>query len=507
MSLFFSLATAAVTAATAAAPAAAPLVGTAPSRPAAAAQPASKSERGPVPPPPPNLFERALSEHEAGASDDAARDFYWFLRSNPETATNYGWAEHFLGVDLASLGFSQAAVDYLVQVSKERPTPEILGPSLNALEKLVRDGPVDRDLVFGELLYGTDFGVVPASARDFVEFHRGLLDYESGRPRWGARHFARLDPKGRYASRAQLAQAIEQLGRGVASDEVVDRFLALARDPKAPKDVRNDAKLDLARLHYERKEYEKAIAAYDSVDLPELDPGRGEIYLERAWALHRLAHDDEAFGYLTALEAPSFKGLFLPDKYLVRSLIYDARCHFLAAKRAAREFQRRYRPALTVIRERSSLEDDPKLLAAASQQRAVKDAQALLDRVRSEKDRIDRYASRFSKPGLTAHLRELYQLAEDEALRRRRLALDAALQGAADAILRADENLRLQDYQVGLEMYRRVKAGQGAPPKLVSPTIVASEVVEPFHGEFWNDELRSYRLFLSDRCPQEEGDL
>ncbi len=497
--LSLCLLAAASPAAQTAAPAVAPKPAAAPLASAPASVPA------PPPAPPPKLFERALAEHEAGSADQAARDFYWFLRTSPETATNYGWAEYFLGADLAAIGFSQAAVDYLVLVSKERPTPEILGPALTALEKLALAGPVDRDLVFVELVYGTDFGIVPREARDFVEFHRGVVDYEQGRARWGERHFAELEPKGRYAAQARLVEAIEALRSAGATDEVVARFAVLAKDAKAPLEVRNEASLDLARLRYERKELPAAIAAYDSVRLPKLDPGRGEIYLERAWALHRLGRDDEAFGYLTALDAPSFRGLFLPDEYLVRSLVYDARCHFLAAKRSAREFQRRYRSALTVITERGDLSQDRKLLAAAEEQPSVREAEELLRRVRDEKALVDRFASRFATPGLTGRLREIYRLAEENALRREHLALEAALEGAADAVLRADENLRLQDYQVGLQMYRRFKRGDAAPTPLVTPAIAASQVIEPFHGEFWNDELRSYRLFLSDRCLGEEG--
>jgi len=53
-------------------------------------------------------------------------------------------------------------------------------------------------------------------------------------------------------------------------------FDRLAQDAKAPLPVRNDARLDAARLEYEQKEFEKALLDYDSVELPLLDPGRGE---------------------------------------------------------------------------------------------------------------------------------------------------------------------------------------------------------------------------------------
>ncbi|HUB09155.1 MAG TPA: hypothetical protein VMB50_19270 [Myxococcales bacterium] len=483
------------------APAAAPKAA---ASPAPAAAPAAPTER--VPPAPPNAFELGLAAHDRGSWADAARYFYWYIRTSPQTALNYGWAQYFLGEDLVSLGFTQAGIDYLVTVAKDRPTPDVLEPALKALEAVTEKVPYDHGLVVDELLYGTDFGLVPPSVADYVEYYRGLVDYQQGRERWGDRHFDRLKPDSKYAERARQIRAIYALQRKGLDDAVLDAFQALAKNKKTAKDIRNDAKMNLARLYYEKKDYDKALKFYDAVDLPPLDPGRGEIYLERAWVLHRMGQDDRAFGFLTALDAPSFRNLFLPEKYLLRSLIYNRRCHFLSAKRSARQFQRRFRAALALIKDRGSLEQDPRILEAAREDHAEGEAEAYLAQVRREKGDIDRYASLFSTPGLTARLREIYQLSEDEALRRKVLALDHALTKAADAILRADENLRLQDYEVALDMFRRNRAGEGGRVKVVEEPLARTDTVFPFEHEYWNDELRNYRLFLKNRCPEVEGE-
>ncbi|MHB8417150.1 MAG: tetratricopeptide repeat protein [Myxococcales bacterium] len=471
------------------------------SPPAAPPAPAEK-----VPPAPPNAFELGLAAHDRGDWADAARYFFWYVRTSPQTALNYGWAQYFLGKDLVALGFTQAGIDYLVTVAKDRPTPAVLAPALSALEAVTERVPFDHDLVVNELLYGTDFGIVPAEVADFVEYYRGLVDYQQGRERWGDRHFDRLKPDGAYARRALQVKTIYRLERKGLDDGVVAAFAGLAKDPGVPKEIKNDAKLNLARLYYERKEYPKALGAYDAVDLPPLDPGRGEIYLERAWVLHRMGQDDRAFGFLTALDAPSFRNLFLPEKYLLRSLIYNRRCHFLSAKRSARQFQRRFRAALQLIKDRGDLVQDPRILEAAKEDHAEAEAEAYLARVREEKGDIDRYASLFATPGLTARLREIYQLSEDEALRRKVLALDHALTGAADAILRAEENLRLQDYEVALDMFRRNRAGEAGRTRVVTEKLARTDTVFPFEREYWNDELRNYRLFLKNRCPEVEGE-
>ena len=70
----------------------------------------------------------------------------------------------------------------------------------------------------------------------------------------------------------------------------------------------------MARLRYERKDYEGALEAYDMVKLPELDPGRATLYLEEAWTRYKLGELRATIGILTTLDAPSFRDEFLPGQ-------------------------------------------------------------------------------------------------------------------------------------------------------------------------------------------------
>jgi len=499
-------------AAWAAAPApAAPAQGSPPAKPAAPAPappaaPAAKKEK-PIPPAPPDTFDRALTAHYRGDAVEAARDFYWVLATSPQTADNYPWAQYFLALDLENLGFTQAAIAYQVTVAKDRIKPEILPLALKALERMVSKVPFDEDLVIRELLYGTDFGKVPDESNDFVEFYRGFVDYTDGRIRWGDEHFAKVTAGSLYDYRARELKAVHRLHAKDDLPGALEEFDQLAQDAKAPLPVRNDARLDAARLEYERKEFQKALLDYDSVELPLLDPGRGEIYLERAWIYYRLLDPSRAYGFLTALDAPSFRGLFLPEKFLLRGLIYKDKCHYLSAKRAAREFSRRFHSTLDAIKVRDDLEKDSRLRNAALESGTAQKAEARFQIITREREDINRYASPFATPGLTGKLHEIYDLMGAEAERRRNILFDRALDSTADRFLRADENLRLLDYEIGLDIYRRIKRGdrkktlalEDAPP-------VKGEVVYPFTGEYWNDELRNLRFFLKSRCLEIEGE-
>ena len=453
-----------------------------------------------------------MTAHYRGDAVEAARDFAWVLATSPQTADNYPWAQYFLALNLEKLGFTQAAIAYQVTVAKDRIKPEILPLALKAIERMVSKVPFDEDLVIRELLYGTDFGKVPDESNDFVEFYRGFVDYTDGRIRWGDEHFAKVTAGSLYDYRGARAQG------GPPAASLRDDLAGCARRvrPARRRTPRRRFRCATTRGSTRpgwpvraQEEFEKALLDYDSVELPLLDPGRGEIYLERAWIFYRLLDPSRAYGFLTALDAPSFRGLFLPEKFLLRGLIYKDKCHYLSAKRAAREFSRRFHSTLDAIKERDDLEKDPRLKNAALESGNAQKAEARYEIISKEREDINRYASPFATPGLTAKLHEIYDLMLSEAERRRQILFDRALDSTADRFLRADEEssaARLRGRaSTSTAASSAAIARRPWPWRTLRPP-AKGEVVYPFTGEYWNDELRTLRFFLKSRCLEIEGE-
>ena len=122
-------------------------------------------------------------------------------------------------------------------------------------------------------------------------------------------------------------------------------------------------------------------------------------------------------GILTTLDAPSFRDEFLPDKYLLRALIYRDLCHYLPAKRAAKELTRRFAESLEAIREREDLTQDLRLRRAADSARLHQARRAgSCESLELEGERLGRYAGSFGDR-LYSHLTKLYDLAHAEAQR------------------------------------------------------------------------------------------
>ncbi|MGO9831054.1 MAG: hypothetical protein ACLPJH_13025 [Myxococcaceae bacterium] len=482
------------------APASAP----APAQPQAPAPPAAEAPRAPAEKADQALFDEALQDYFADHKEAAARKLYAFIEGTPPTDENHPWAQYFLARCFIDLGLRHAGAVYLARVARERSNPQVLPRTLEALRTLILV-PHDEVLIDEQVFGSLDLGFLPDSVSDYANYEQGLVDLRVGNERWANTHFTKLEEGSVEASRAKFALLVTRLkkleGKDV-SDEMIDDFLALSNDDKLTLEARNEARLAVARLRYERKDYEGALKAYDMVQLPTLDPGRATLYLEEAWTRYNLGQLRAAMGLLTTLDAPSFREEFLPDKYILRALVYRDLCHYLPAKRAAKELTRRYAESLDAIRERDDLTLDPKLRAAASSHGSTKRAAKFRDSLSLEIELKARYAGGFGDR-LFTQTTKLYDLAYAEAERVYRQRLQEAVREEADKLLLAAEQVRLMEYEVGLKLYERIKRGA----KLVQPEketpIGPGQEAFRFDGEYWNDELRNYRVSIPSRCVAE----
>ncbi len=450
----------------------------------------------------PKVFDEALEDYFAGNPRAAAGPLYAWLSAASKTDENYAWAQFFLARSLIDLGLTHAGADYLARIARERSNPHVVPRALEALRELV-DRPHDEVMIDEQVFGALDLGFLEEDAGAYAHYQQGLVDLRVGNERWAGTHFAKLPEGGTEASRAKFALLVTRLKNTTKepSEELVNEFLELSKDEKLTREARNEAALAVARLRYERKDFPGALDAYSRVKLPELDPGRATLYLEEAWTRYKLGQVRAALGILTTLDAPAFRDEFLPDKYLLRALIFRDLCHYLPAKRAAKELTRRFADSLESIRNRDDLSQDLRLRRAADAHGGTKRAARFKETLELEAERLGRYAGSFGR--LHTHLLKLYSLAHAEAVRVHETRLAEAVRQEADTLLRAAEQVRLMEYEVGLKLYERVKKGAKivAPPEeeLLSPAQVAFR----FDGEYWNDELRSYRVNIESRCIEE----
>ncbi len=465
---------------------------------------ATPARAEPAPPPDPALFDEGAAAFQAQRHAQAAQRLYDYAKDAPATDERRGWAELWLAQSLAALGYEQAAARFLAKVAQERATPEVLAPALAALREIARHG--HDELLIEQGLFGAlDIALVPDSTSAFVLLQQGRAQLKLGRERWANAYFQQLPAGSQEALRARLLTLIARLRtRPAVTPELLGELSALSQEKGLPLSLRNEVMHALARLHFERKDYAKALASYREIQLPPLETGRAALYLEEAWTRYHLGELHAAMGLLTTLDAPSFRGELLPDKYLLRAFIYRDLCQYLPARRAARALRQRYAQTLGTVHDRKGLLGDAGLVRAAVATPQASRAYQFLKAVEREKAQLESDGAALGDP-LRERLLEIYRQTWAEAARRYRAELEPAAEEQADRLLAAVEQARLMDYEIGLKLFQRARAlpaeaGPGAQEQ-TAPDAARFE----FKGEYWNDELRDYRFQMADRCQQTRG--
>jgi hypothetical protein len=257
----------------------------------------------------------------------------------------------------------------------------------------------------------------------------------------------------------------------------------------------------LARLLYEQKRF---AASYDTLgQVPYGTERSSEILLERAWSKFKAGDAHRAMGLLYALDAPLFRALFSPEKYVLRGLIYRHFCHFRAAKVAARRFRLHFSQTLREIRAGVPLSEIDRVRAAALRRGEAMRLYLFGRALRQEQGALSDFEGDWEKQGLYRRLRELYRGKLREVNVKLRRALEVTTREVAEEMLRAEEQVHLLEYEVGQAIFERAEEG-GGTGLIRKPTpkvpISSKRVYYRFDDEYWTDELPWYKFNIEDRC-------
>jgi hypothetical protein len=283
------------------------------------------------------------------------------------------------------------------------------------------------------------------------------------------------------------------------------------------------AVLQLARIAYSKGDDPRAQAWYSKVS--RAAPEWLDALFESSWSHFRNGDDDKALGNLLTLHAPFFEGRYYPESYVLKALVLYENCRYPEARRALREFEARYRPLHDGLA--GALERIPTAQAAVE---SLSRAGALAVFPEAARDEVARV---ISAPELKAGLAQVAQMAQElDSLDRRpqafqRTALSQAalprlrearldlLQSVGDrvrsrlAMERGElrellgQGLRL-DFEIAGREKELAQAPEGGPEPVAQrrtpPVVDEDEVLWPFEGEYWRDELGSYRFQLGQKC-------
>ncbi len=427
---------------------------------------------------------------------------YRYLSQQTPNDVDYEWAEFFFGISLKKLGYSHAAIDLLANLVTRKPNQKIVFYCLELFEQALRTLPVERETLINRVLCDQEYGFLEGTVSDFVHYHQGVYDWQNGFFAWGNQHFNQITPQTHYYYQYLYKKALLALYRDEIS-EAIALLKQILRSDQPSRNLQDEARKTLARLLYEQQKFEEADFMYAQIQRSILE--QAENLLERAWAEYRMGNAETAMGLLYAFEAPSFSDAFKPEYYILKSFIYKDVCHYDKAMTVIEEFRSRYGGALDIIYRRQPTVDNHALMLYLLNKKHIDQIWQFLELL--EKERAA--CTEFKDQALRSYLEKLYDLQIKQSRNKLKQLIEEGYEKAADDLLRYEENAHLMEYEIGLDMYKRVyEVHYQEDRKEQTAAKAPKRAVFPFQGEFWNDELADYQVTLPNKCQDmEEWDI
>ncbi len=473
----------------------------------------------------------AVAAYEAKKPQTAAYELHALLREG-------AWPDHegkityFLALSLSDLGMSRAAEHHLAQVAKRGPSDPWFSLAVSRLAAIAsRTGD---DTTLARLAARIQPDDAPPAARDALTYLRGVRLYEAGELSAARAALAKVSPSSELHPRARYLTGV-LLNRQDRLKSAAKAFREVAGvDGGTPRTAREEqlrdlAVLDLGRIHYGVGQYDTADAWYARV--PKGSAYWPQSVFESAWANFLLNDPGRTLGQVLSLQAPSIaEGAFLPEAPILAALTWFQLCEYAEVSASLDRFEARYapmhaemgqllkgyateegkarageafdryfgpRPAETVLPQGlfARLLRDRELEGAVQRLRAIDAEEAL---VRAQKaawrdtvgeDVLAVLAADRERTKRRGGLALLRQVADTRTYL-------GELLGQADILRFEHADTRWRN--IDRDRYTYVEPERSRPD---TPFAVSTDKVYwPFNGEFWEDELGSYRYAVSSSC-------
>jgi tetratricopeptide (TPR) repeat protein len=427
--------------------------------------------------------------------EKAAEAAYLYLNTSSPDDPRYDRALLLLAQAAEKLGLSYAASLWYLDIAQSRRKVELLDKAISGLERVVMGGPHDEETLVRGFLATADISDLSAENLAFINYLQGLYSVRDGLNQWADQQFAAIPKTSPYFIRARYVQGVRALARKEWND-ARQILKGILKEKALPEDIHNETELALARLAMEEGLYPEAIKHYRRVR--RLAPNRPELLLEMAWAHYYRGEARRALGLLIALDAPVYRGLIAPERYLLEAFCLRQLCQFEPARTAAVRLRVSYSDALKDLHAGLSPSDSESLRISARQRGTARPLWLFFDKLNREKA----LAARLSLgERLSKDLKKLYGVGIKEANRRSEKAIEAETRALADELVSAETGVRLILHELSVGLLR----GRQRPPGIEA--MIESkegprkpEVMYRFVGEFWTDELDSLVVDIPDRC-------
>lgn len=343
---------------------------------------------------------------------------------------------------------------------------------------------------------------------------------------------AQVPPASKYFPRGKYLEGLLNFLEG-QDQFAVDAFRQVIRllNPKKgaasdPK-LRESAFLSLARAHYGYGQYRAAAYYYSKVE-------RGseqwlDSLFESSWAWFRLGDYEKALGNLVTLHSPFFVGEYYPESQILKAVIFFDKCRYDETKMILKQFDQLYRPLIDAIKNLNDknlssadyyakiaqLEQDKsgdgkmllRILNIALGEQDVRRADAAVREVEREIGAVRRLPKELSE---AVYGKKTIEELEKVLKARQTRAGDLAKKKVEREYLHLRDLLG-QAYRIQFEtatVEKTALEGKLTGEQLTAELRAKQDSVStddekifwPFEGEYWEDELGTYKYALGQSC-------
>lgn len=442
------------------------------------------------------LFGAAVEASLADQWAATAGYAFAYRQASAQDDDRYDRSQMLLAKGLEGLALYYGAAVLYLDVASAGRNPELIDGAVAGLQRVMGEPAYREAPRLIRVLGASEFSDLRAERRDFVNYIQGLDSVRRGLDAWAGVSFARVSDKSDYRHWAAYVQAVVELAQG-RFEQGRTALAGLLEEDDLPMVVANEVRIALARLAMQEERYDEAIVLYEA--LKELSPERPDLVLEMAWAHYYSGDPRRALGLLLALDAPIYRELIAPERYLLEARCLRRLCQFEPARIAAARLLRSYGAALTDLHEGVRPEQSESIREAARRRGMARDAFAWTRALTIEQSRLSDLRQDLG-PALGDLLSDLYARGVQDALRREDRALRVELVELTEELVLAQDGVRLilHELSVGLLRGRRRPPGPHLAAELAP--LAADTTNYAFDGEFWTDELDDLVVTIEDRC-------
>lgn len=367
------------------------------------------------------------------------------------------------------------------------------------MEDVIKKNSLFDEIVIGETIIEQDINLdskkIPHEIKGFLAYmlfqsykQQRFTKWEKSVKKW-------IAPNSEWFFRLEYDKALSEL-KSNRYESSVEIFESLKNNELASDYLRKKAKRQYARLIFEKGEFQKSFELLKELQFEQDD--RGFILLERAWTKYYLKHYSKALGLLTALDSDLFVQSRTPETDILKMLIYKELCHYNEVFDVKKAFDKKYKNALSDIKNRKNLTLNKELMLLALMKPSLKNNSSLITGLRRD---MRWFRSEASSGELRTEISNKAKFKDQQLQDIISLKLKEHIRTTANEMLDWSEQINFLDYQTRVDSLRIRRSDKelNYRPEAI-PLMTFDRLYWLYKGEMWLDELENLRVLVKSKC-------